>query len=163
MPFFSIIHSYHRSFQHHSILDVSREKPIENIRRAYFAGPVGNLPNLYNQDFVISSEKLIEKMGGITSLVVDRCLTEQRPYVLNRSRHESIFNMRRINQLCLNLAVYRPEPYFLYDYDFMWSFLHCFSSSISYRYTSSIYLQSISTMSKEFNASLVEKRCTSIH
>jgi hypothetical protein len=123
------VHSYHRSFQQHAILKVNQEKPIETIRRAYFAGPVGNFPNLYDQPFVIQSQKLIDKMGGITSLGVDRCLTKQRPYVLNRNGEEPIFNMRRLNQLCLNLNIYRPEPYFLYDYDFMWSFLHCYKMS----------------------------------
>ncbi|CAF4754750.1 unnamed protein product [Rotaria sp. Silwood1] len=124
-----IIYFYHRSFQQHSILNINQEKPIETIRRAYFAGPIGNFPNLYNQPFVIESKKLIEKMNGTTALDVDRCLTKQQSYVLNRNEQECIFNMRRINQLCLNLDIYRPEPYFLYDYDFMWSFLHCYKMS----------------------------------
>ncbi|CAF3802489.1 unnamed protein product [Rotaria sordida] len=125
-----IIYFYHRSFQQHSIFNINQEKPIETIRRAYFAGPIGNLPNLYDQPFIIESKKLIEKMNNsVTSLVVDRCLTKQQPYVLNRNEQECIFNIRRINQLCLNLDAYRPEPYFLYDYDFMWSFLHCYKMS----------------------------------
>ncbi|CAF4251319.1 unnamed protein product [Rotaria sp. Silwood2] len=124
-----IIYFYHRRFQQHSIFNINQEKPIETIRRAYFAGPVGNFPNLYNQPFVIESKKLIEKMNGITSLVVDRRLTKQRPYVLNKNEQECIFNIRRINQLCLNLDIYRPEPYFLYDYNFMWGFLHCYKMS----------------------------------
>ncbi|CAF4685549.1 unnamed protein product, partial [Rotaria sp. Silwood2] len=124
-----IIYFYHRSFQQHSILNVNQEKPIEIIRRAYFAGPIGKFPNLHDQPFVIESKKLIEKMNGITSLVVDRCLTKQQPYVLNKNEQECIFNMRRINQLRLNLGIYRPEPCFLYDYDFMWSFLHCYKMS----------------------------------
>ena len=42
--------------------------------------------------------------------------------------------MRRINQLCLHLNgnpgnQYYCEPYFLYDYDFMCSFLHCYKMS----------------------------------
>lgn len=37
--------------------------------------------------------------------------------------------MRRLNQLCLNLDSYRPEPYFFYEYDFMWTFVHCYKMS----------------------------------
>jgi hypothetical protein len=130
MKIFFNVHSYHRSFQQHSILYVNQENPIETIRRAYFAGPIGNFPNLYDQPFVLKSKKLIEEMGGMTSLVVDRCLTKQQPYLLHMNGEKShVFNMRRLNQLCLNLDNYRPEPYFFYDYGFIWSLIHCYKMS----------------------------------
>ena len=71
----------------------------------------------------------MKQMSGVTSLTVDRCLTKQKPYVTRRNGKELNLNMRRINQLCLNLDSYRPETYFLYDYDFMWSFVHVFKMS----------------------------------
>ncbi|CAF4105784.1 unnamed protein product, partial [Adineta steineri] len=124
-----IIYFYHRSFQQQSILNINQEKSIETIRCAYFAGPIGNFPNLSDQLFKIQSKSLIKKMDGATSLVVNRCLTKQRPYILNENGKESVFNMRRLNQLCLNLDSCRLEPCFLYDYNFMWAFLHCYKMS----------------------------------
>lgn len=37
--------------------------------------------------------------------------------------------MRRINQLCMNLDNLCCEPWFLYDYDFISSYLHCYKIS----------------------------------
>ncbi len=68
-------------------------------------------------------------MGGISLLVVDRCLTKQQSYVLNKNGQDFIYNIRRINQLCLGLEFPWCEPCFLYDYYFMWNYLHCYKMS----------------------------------
>ncbi len=122
---FCCTYSYHQSFQRHDLFYVSEAKPLEMNRCSYFAGPVGNYPDLYNQTFVIQSKKLIDKMGGICSLVVDRCLRKQQSYILQ----DLIYNMRRINQLCLGLEFIWCEPCFLYDYHFMFNYLHCYKMS----------------------------------
>ena len=115
-------------------MDTVQGQPLELIRRAYFAGHIGDFPNLYERPFEIKSKKLIEKIGGTSSLVVNRCLTKQLPYVTNTNHQNCVYNMRRINQLCLHLngnGINEGycEPCFLYDYDFMWSFLHCYKMS----------------------------------
>ncbi len=37
-----------------------------------------------------------------------------------------VYNMRRINQLCMNICRCKYEASFLYDYDFISNYLHCY-------------------------------------
>ena len=98
-------------------------KEVEYIRRAYFAGPVGQFPNLNDRPFEIKSKKLIDRNHGNAILSVDRCLTKQLPFVMNNKRKTKTYNMRRINQLCVDMENLCCEPYFLYDYDFLSNYL----------------------------------------
>lgn len=98
-------------------------KEVEYIRRAYFAGPIGQFPNLNDRPFEIKSKKLIERNQGNAILAVNRCLTQQLPFIINQKRKTKGYNMRRINQLGLDMENLCCEPYFLYDYDFLINYL----------------------------------------
>ncbi|CAF2935590.1 unnamed protein product [Rotaria sp. Silwood2] len=122
----SVIYFYHRSFLERGSFGGNEAKEVELIRRAYYAGTIGHFQNLHDQPFEIKSLKLIEKNHGNTSLCVDRRLAKQSPYMTNVKGKGPIYNMRRINQLCMNLDNICCEPWFLYDYDFISSYLHCY-------------------------------------
>ena len=116
--------SYHRSFRQSGIYGGGEDKEVEYIRRAYFAGPIGRFPNLNDRPFEIKSQKLIDRNHGNAFLSVNRCLTAQLPYIIKGKKKEKSYNMRRINQLCIDMENLYCEPYFLYDYDFISSYLH---------------------------------------
>jgi hypothetical protein len=61
---------------------------------------------------------------------VDRHLTKQLPYVTNVKGKGRIYNMRRINQL-IKYTWWQTnwDLGFLFDYDFMSSYLHCYKVS----------------------------------
>ncbi|CAF3753379.1 unnamed protein product [Rotaria magnacalcarata] len=123
-----VIYFYHRSFQDYDEFGRDDTRKVEVIRRAYYAGNVGHFLNLHDLPFEITSEKLI-KMHRSSSLRVNRCLNRQQAYVKNIKGKDRIYNMRRINQLFMHMSDLCCEPWFLYDYNFISSYLHCYKIS----------------------------------
>lgn len=102
---------------------------VERVRRAYYAGNNNMFPNLNDRLIEIESEQLLKKYNATSPLIVDRCLTKQLPYVMKTKGKPRVYNIRRINQLCMHIKYPKCEPYFLYDYEFMSNFLHCYKIS----------------------------------
>ncbi|CAF0944155.1 unnamed protein product [Didymodactylos carnosus] len=100
-----VIYFYHRSFRDYEVLDGEESKSVDLIRCAYFADNTAGYPNLLEQPFEIRSRKLIERNNGISTLLVDRRLTQQSPYIFRNKQQHCTYNMRRINQLCAVIRV----------------------------------------------------------
>jgi hypothetical protein len=126
------VYSYHRSFQDHSPFE-GKARKLDLGRQAYFAGNVGCYPNLNDQPFPIESANLAKKYGATLDetnrclVKVDRLLTKQLPYAKNVRGKGRTYNMRRINQLIKHTWWKADwDLNFLFDYDFMSSFLYCY-------------------------------------
>ncbi|CAF4736102.1 unnamed protein product [Rotaria socialis] len=136
-----VIYFYHRCFREFNVFCHwdKTEVSVKRVQLEYYTGNIGEYANLNKRPFEIKNEKLknkypeLEKYKG-TTLPVTRGLTEQESYVKNTKGKGRVYNMRRIKQLYKDIEYPLCEPYFLYDYDFMSSFFHCYKiSEMNYR------------------------------